>query len=67
MAAVMRSCRSQQLVGKLCDALCQDRSAKLRLCCAEWLLQVIFFQLKLTAHILWQPRLRMTGAFQPGD
>ena len=40
VAAVVRSCRGQQLAGKLCDALCHDRSAKLRLCCAEWLLQV---------------------------
>jgi len=43
VAAVVRSCRGQQLVGKLCDALCRDRSAKLRLCCADWLLQVDLF------------------------
>ena len=36
---MMHSCRGQQLVGKLCEALRQDRSAKLRVCCAEWLLQ----------------------------
>ena len=48
VAAVVRACRGQQLVGKLCDALCRNRSAKLRLCCAEWLLQVNLF-IKLTA------------------
>ena len=47
VAAVVRSCRGQQLVGKLCDALCRDRSAKLRLCCTDWLLQVRLFS-KLT-------------------
>ena len=43
VAAVMHSCRGSQLAGRLCDALCRDRSAKLRLCCADWLLQARFF------------------------
>jgi hypothetical protein len=38
--SIMHHCHSARLVPKLCSALCKDRSAKLRQCCADYLTQV---------------------------
>ena len=38
--AILHHCRGPRLLAKLCDALTRDRSAKLRQCCADALLQV---------------------------
>ncbi|KAK9807883.1 hypothetical protein WJX72_012183 [[Myrmecia] bisecta] len=41
MRTLLHHCRSPRLLPRLCDAICTDRSAKLRQSCAEYLLQVV--------------------------
>lgn len=38
--SIVRHCPSARLVPRLCSVLLKDRSAKLRQCCAEYLIQV---------------------------